>query len=449
MPIYFSTTSLLIAGAVLIAGLSLTCLLTLLSLRRDRNSLTLLRFREEQAQREVTSLEETVERLRLERSNLFAENREQAAQISSLETTLVESERQRKDQQEHLETTRQRMEKDFRILADRVFTEKSRTIRDLHQGELHSLLTPVREQLGEFKKKVEDVYDREARDRVSLGKEIEHLKQLNLQISDDAVNLTTALKGQSKLQGLWGEMILERLLEDSGLKKGHEYDVQTGLRDAQGQTRLPDVLIRLPEGREIIIDAKVSLIAYERACREKTGEEEQVYLKQHLESVKKHIAGLATREYHLLEGVNSPDFVLLFMPTEGAFQAAVSLEPDLLNQAMKKNVILASPSTLLAILKTIHHMWRQEEQSRNSLIIAKQAGNLYDKFIGFIDAFEEIGARLDQTGEAWETARTRLCTGRGNLVSRAESLKKLGIQTNKQPPQTIKQEFDHNHSTLG
>ena len=440
MQMYFSDSTLYILAGTVCAGLALLSLTSLMALRNARNRLVLYRIKEEQHQKEISSLEQTADRLRNERTSLFAENLDLAARTSSLQTSLEESAKQVAMQQAHLDTTRQQMEKDFQILAEKIFTEKSRTISDMHQGELHNLFNPVKEQLGEFRKKVDDVYDRELRDRISLIKEIEHLKRLNQQISDDAVNLTAALKGQTKVQGLWGEMILERLLEDSGLQKGHEYEIQVNRKDKNGQTRLPDVLIHLPRGREIIIDAKVSLNAFEKASRADKSEDEQLFIRQHLDSIKRHISTLSDKEYHLLEGVNSPDFVLLFIPTEGAFQTAVSQEPELLTLAMQKKVILASPSTLLAILKTIHHMWRQEEQSRNSLVIAKQAGNLYDKFIGFIESFEEIGSRLNQTSEAWEIARNRLCTGRGNLVSRAETLKKLGVQSNKQPPQTMKQE---------
>ena len=440
MQIYFSDTTLYILAGTVFAGLVLFSLTSLMALRKARNLLVQYRIKEEQHQKEISTLEQTADRLRNERAGLFAENRELAARISALQTSLDESAKQVAMQQEHLNETREQMEKDFQILAERIFTEKSRTISDLHQSKLHNLLFPVKEQLGEFRKKVEDVYDQELRDRISLIKEIEHLKRLNQQISDDAVNLTTALKGQSKVQGLWGEMILERLLEDSGLKRGHEYEIQVSRKDKNGRTKLPDVLVRLPRGREIIIDAKVSLNAFEKASRTDKPEDEQVFIRQHLDSLKRHISTLSEKEYHLLEGVNSPDFVLLFIPTEGAFQTAVSLEPELLTLAMQKKVILSSPSTLLAILKTIHHMWRQEEQSRNSLVIAKQAGNLYDKFIGFIESFEEIGSRLSQTSEAWDIARSRLCTGRGNLVSRADTLKKLGVQSNKQPPQTTMQE---------
>ncbi len=425
--------------AVIILCVSLTLFLcwTTIALLRERRYNLLLSFREEHHTSDVVALKETIERLRNERSSLFAENRDLSSRVSAQQTALAESEKQADAQLSLLTSTRDQMEKDFRIMAEKILAEKSSTISATHQLELNNLLQPVREQLGEFRKKVEDVHAEESKDRIILVKEIEHLKKLNLQISEDAVHLTSALKGQSKVQGLWGEMILERLLEDSGLKKGHEYQTQVALKDSNGHSKFPDVLIRLPQDRVIIVDAKVSLNAFEMASRAEHPQQELKYIKKHLDSLKKHIAGLAEKEYHLLENIQTPDFVLLFVPTEGAFQTAVTHDPDLITMAMQKKIILASPSTLIAILKIIHHMWRQEEQTRNSLAIAKQAGNLYGKFIGFVEAFEEIGARLDQSRDAWETARNRLSQGRGNLISRAEKMRSLGVQSSKTLPRSL------------
>lgn len=434
---YLNPSTLLTIAAALLAGLTLSLAYLLTILRHEHGRRLRLAAREELLTREIADLEETCDRLRTERTELFAQNRDLSSRLAALETTIAETENRSEEHRALLSATRQELEKDFRLLADRILTEKGASLRAGHREELQSILLPVREQLDQFRHRVEDVYDREARDRVSLIKEIEHLKQLNLRISDDAVKLANALKGQSKTQGLWGEMILERLLENSGLARGREFDVQVCLRDQRGRSRLPDVIVRLPGGREIIIDAKVSLTAYEKACRADREEDRQNCLRGHLDSLKRHIAGLAAREYHLLEEVNSPDFVILFLPTEGAFQEAVIREPGLLTWAMERNIILASPSTLLAILRTINHMWRQEEQARNSLAIAKQAGNLYDKFIGFVEAFEEIGARLQQSRDAWDMARNRLASGRGNLISRAEALRELGVQTSKNLPRSI------------
>ena len=264
-------------------------------------------------------LEEACERLRTERGELSAANRDLITRASSLETALQEAHRQKEMHHTLLEGTRREMEKDFLILAEKIFSEKSKTVTTRHLEDLQNLLFPVREQLADFRKKVEDVYDRESRDRISLANEIEHLKKLNLQISEDAVNLTSALKGQSKVQGMWGEMVLERLLEACGLQRGREFDTQIMLNDAGGQSRFPDVLVRLPQGRTIVIDAKVSLKSFEKACRADNDPEHEHHLQAHLDSMKRHITGLAAKEYHLLDGLNCPDFVILFLPTEGLF----------------------------------------------------------------------------------------------------------------------------------
>lgn len=440
---YLNNITLLALAFTLAGFLFLALLVSLSALRRERNNGILLGVRAEMHTGETATLTQTCDRLRAERHQLHEENRALTAELAVLQAMLEEKNNQVAARNELLESTRADMEKNFQILAERIFTEKGATLTRSHQEELARLLQPVREQLGDFKKKVEDVYDLETRDRVSLGKEIEHLKTLNQRISEDALNLTNALKGQSKVQGLWGEMILEHLLENSGLKAGHEFEVQVSLKDKNGQPRMPDVLVRLPRGREVIIDAKVSLKAYERMCRTDDRDEERRCTQQHIDSIRQHIRGLAAKQYHLLEGINSLDFIVLFVPTEGAFQTAVTNDPELLTAAMQKKIILASPSTLIAILRIIHHLWRQEDQTRNSLAIAKQAGNLYDKFIGFLESFEEIGVRLHQTRSAWEVARNRLVAGKGNLVSRAEGLKELGVQSNKTLPASIQTEDGH------
>lgn len=434
---YLSNSILLILAAITSAALFIALIVNISILQREKNKGILLGAREELHTKEIAALAQTSERLRAERNHRQLENNELSVQLASLKTTLEEKNRQIDSRNELLESTRHEMEKNFQLMAEKIFMEKGTAITHNQQEELTKLLQPVREQLGDFKKKIEDTYDRETRDRVSLIKEIEHLKTLNQQISGDAVNLTNALKGQSKTQGIWGEMILEHLLENSGLKQGHEFEVQVPLKDKNGQLRMPDVLVRLPGDREIIIDSKVSLKAYEQACRTDDRDDEKAFTQQHLNSIKQHIRNLSDKQYHLLDGINSLDFIVLFIPTEGAFQTAISNEPELLTAAMQKKIILASPSTLMAILRTIHHLWRQEEQTRNSLIIAKQAGNLYDKFIGFLESFEEIGVRLHQTRSAWEITRNRLVAGKGNLVSRAETLKELGVQSTKSLPSSI------------
>jgi DNA recombination protein RmuC len=415
-------------GAAVIGGI------LLVAYNRVQRSHLLLSLRMEQAGKNNRCLEDEAEQLRRERNNLREQNHRLERNTIGLEASLRETRTIARERQQLFEQTSQQMENDFSNLSRKVLAEQGRVLRNQHADGLETLLLPVRDQLDGFKKKVEDVYDRESRDRVSLIKEIEHLKNLNERISRDAVNLTQALQGANKLQGQWGEMVLERLLEESGLRPDREFETQVSIRDEQGKLKQPDVIIHLPGKRDVIIDAKVSLNSYLEACRTGDAEKQELHLKSHLASLQKHISGLSSKQYQQLPGLTTLDFVLLFIPVEGAFQAAVSGKPDLLTQAMRRRVVIAGPSTLLAILRTIHHMWRLDEQGRNGLVIAKEAGNLYDKFVGFVEAFTEVGTRLTQAKQSWQVAEKRLATGKGNLISRAASLKKLGVQPGKDLP---------------
>lgn len=413
----------------------------LLTMRLQRRHI-LLTLRLEQMTRNQRRLEDENNRLRDRRQALEDQCRRLASRNAGLEEAVALARQQAREQQEFFQRSRQQLEQDFRMLAQEVLGEKSARLAAEHEAGLRGLLEPVREQLRDFRKKVEDVYDRESRDRVAVVREIEHLKRLNERISADAVRLTEALRGSSKVQGQWGEMLLEKLLEDSGLRRGSEFDTQVAMKSGDGRRRQPDVIVHLPGRREIIIDAKVSLTAYVQAHETGDRRRQERLLDRHVESVKKHVSGLSAKRYQDLLDLGNLDFVLLFIPVEGAFQAAVSRQPDLLREAMRRKVILCSPSSLLAILRTIHHLWRLDEQNRNSLAIAKQAGNLYDKFVGFAEAFEEIGMRLEQTRQSWQTARKRLATGQGNLISRAQTLRELGVQPGRDLPPSLTRE-DH------
>jgi len=426
----------LLAGA---AGAALLILLTCLTIytRLGRRNLGLT-IRLEQAGKNIRRLEEGLDRLRAERDDLRLQQKKSMEIMAARQTELDNCRRLLQEREQLFSTVRDQMRRDFELLAGRVLKQQGKELDARHESGLQSLLDPMRRQLDEFKARVEEVYDKKSRDHAALVREIELLRQLNRQLSDDAIHLTRALQGSNKMQGQWGEMILEKLLEDSGLRKGREFETQPGMRNDEGRLRQPDVIVHLPDGRDIIIDAKVSLKAWTRAAHEQDNRKRQQLLKGHIDSLRSHIKGLGNKAYHRLPGVNTVDFVLLFMPAEGAFQAAVSLQPDLLTTAMRKKIILAGPSTLMAVLRTIHHLWRVDEQGRNSLAIAKQAGQLYDKFVGFVEAFEEIGFRLEQGRQSWQTARKRLVSGRGNLVDRVESLKKLGVQPERNLPEAVK-----------
>jgi DNA recombination protein RmuC len=396
-------------------------------------------LRLERLQEESRTHETEIQRLRAERNQLASECRAIDADNAALHTACTAMQRQVDEREMLLAEARKQIEQDFHVLAGRIINEKGEQLNQQHQSALTLLLRPFHDQLLEFKKKVEEVYDRDSRDRVAMIKEIEHLKQLNQQVSTDAAHLAQALRGSNKLQGQWGEMVLSRLLEASGLRNGKEFAVQVHCPTGEGTAYQPDVMVYLPENRTVIIDAKMSLKAFVEAHNAPEGPYREQQIRQHLDSIKKHINLLAAKQYHQLTGSGSLDFVLLFIPIEGAFQLAVERDPELLINAMQKKVILASPSTLLAILRTIHHLWRLDEQNRNSLVIAKQAGSLYDKFVGFVEAVEDIGLRLNQAQQAWHTARNRLTTGQGNLLARAEALKHLGVQASKTLPDSLRQ----------
>lgn len=419
------------------AGALVLALVFLLIQHRLQRRYWALSLRLERVQEQARAHGDEVERLRDERNQLAWECRTTENENASLRTSCTAQEQQIRERNALLAETRRQIEQDFNLLAGKIIAEKGEQLTSQHASALTLLLRPFHEQLAEFKKKVEEVYDHEARDRVSMIKEIEHLKQLNRQLSSDAANLAEALRGSNKLQGQWGEMVLARLLEASGLRNGTEFALQVSLKAEDGATLQPDALVYLPENRAVIIDAKVSLKAFAEAHNARDDACRRQQTRAHLDSVKRQINLLASKQYQHLTGAGSLDFVLLFIPIEGAFLLAVNEEPELLVSAMQRKVILTCPSTLLAILRTVHHLWRMDEQNRNSLAIAKQAGNLYDKFVGFTEAFEEIGLRLNQTQQAWHTARNRLSAGQGNLIARTEALKALGVQASKHLPDTL------------
>ncbi len=359
------------------------------------------------------------------------------SQMAELSTVLDEERKQANEKIALLNEARDHLKNEFQSLAQKIFEEKSAKFADQNRSAMDQLIVPLREQIGDFKKRVEDVYDKESRDRTALHAEINHLKELNQRISKEAVNLTRALKGDSKARGNWGEVILERVLEASGLQKGREYDVQVSLRDPEGRRYQPDAVIRLPEGKDVIVDAKVSLRDYEAFYGAETPEEKERHLSAHIEAMRTHLRGLVGKRYEALEGVRTLDFILMFVPIEAAFLAAVEKDGDLFAEAFEKNIMVVSPSTLLVTLRTIQNIWRHEYQNRNALEIAKKAGGLYDKFVGFVEALEEVGRQLDKAREAYRTAHDRLAVGKGNLLRRSQELKELGVKAGKELPQKL------------
>ncbi|PLX80989.1 MAG: DNA recombination protein RmuC [Desulfuromonas sp.] len=362
------------------------------------------------------------------RQRLETVNEENAA----IKSTLVS---ERKNSEEKLSLLRKmegELQTRFENLANQIFEAKSKTFADQSRTNLDTILKPFKEKISEFENKVTEVYTTEGKERHSLIKEVQRLQQLNQQISEDADNLTRALKGDTKTQGTWGEIVLERILEESGLRKGIEYDAQGGFRDADGKLLKPDVIVHLPEQKEIVIDSKVSLVAYERYVRAEEEAEREQALKEHLLSINAHLKNLESKKYDELPGVKSLDFVLMFIPIESAFMLAIEKDNEIFRKAFDQNIMIVSPSTLLVTLRTIENIWRYEHQNKNALKIAEQAGNLYDKFAGFVEDLEKIGTQLETTRKSYDAAHNKLTSGRGNLVSRAQGLIELGVKSRKQ-----------------
>ena len=316
----------------------------------------------------------------------------------------------------------------FKALANEILEEKSKRFTEQNQTNLGALLDPLKLRINEFQAKIEDNYIKEGKDRSALGEQVRQLMTLNQHLSEDAQNLTRALKGSSKTQGSWGELILERVLEASGLRKGHEYVVQESHTREDGTRALPDVVIQLPQGRSLVVDSKVSLIAYEEFAVTENEGERTAAGKRHLDSVKGHIKGLSEKNYQALYSLKSLDFVLLFVPIEPAFMLAVTANRDLFMDAYNRNVLLVSPSTLLFVVRTVAHLWRQEAQSRNAQEIARRGAELYDKFVGFVADMDSLGNRLKQAQGDFDDAHNKLTSGRGNLVSQAQKLRQLGVK---------------------
>lgn len=405
------------AGPYLLVALGGAALMALIAQQRSRLD-ALARLRAASAE---------LEALRDERDDLLVEN-------SRLQTRLEQEHVRHQEQLAVLEQARATLGQEFELLANRIFDAKAEKFDSTHRSGIEHTLAPLREQLKEFKSRVEDVYDKETRDRLSLKHQIDELQSLNRRISEDAVNLTRALKGDSKAQGNWGEVVLERLLEESGLRKGHEYHTQLSLQGPAGERRQPDVVVRLPDDKHVIIDAKVSLVDYERYFVAEDEASRAAHLKAHIGSIKNHIQGLSAKAYDDLEGIRTLDFVLIFIPVETAFLLAFESEPGLFKQAYDKNVILVSPTTLLATLRTIQSIWRYERQNRNAEEIALQAGRIHDQVVRISESLGEVGKHLGKSQDAWHTTMERLRTGRGNLLVMADKMEQLGAKTRKQLP---------------
>lgn len=375
--------------------------------------------------------------LRLLQNQFSIKKQELSTEITQL-TTILELERsQNKEKLEFREDTKKQLSNQFKTLANEILEEKSKKFTDQNKINLDQILEPLKIKISEFQGKVQEVYIQESKDRSALSEQVKQLMALNNQLSDDAHNLTRALKGQSKAQGNWGELILERVLEASGLRKGHEYNVQVSHIREDGTRVQPDVVIHLPENRHLIIDAKVSLTAYEIHANSDNDPECNAAIKKHLESVRSHIKELSEKNYHQLYGLQSFDFVLMFIPVEPAFMLAISHDSNLWLESWKKNILLVSPSTLLFVVRTVAHLWKQEQQNRNAQEIASRGAELYNKLASFVDDLDMLGKRLQQAQISYDDAYSKFSKGKGNVIRQAEMLKELGIKPSKSISQSL------------
>lgn len=422
--VLIASTSLLFAALAVIAALA--------------RQLQGVKIREATASERVTAKEAELEFLQSNHAELSEDNSSLKSEIqnyreelATVKTSLDLERKQFGEKLSLLNESREQLSTTFKNIANEIFEDKSKRFTATNKETLNAVLNPLQARIQQFEKRVEETYDKESKERFSLAKEIENLQKLNTRISEEAINLTNALKGDNKAQGSWGEFVLESILEKSGLVKGREYEVQVSLKDEEGGKAQPDVIVHLPESRDIIIDSKVSLKAWDAysAAEEESIKEEA--LKQHIVSIRNHVKLLSSKDYQNLVGVNSLDYVFLFMPIEASYSAALQEDPELFQFAFERNIIFVVPTTLLTTLKTVQNLWRLAQQNKNANEIAERAGALYDKFVAFVDNLDEVGERIDASKKSFEKAHNKLLSGRGNLVKRAESLKQLGAKTSK------------------
>ncbi|OAH99089.1 recombinase RmuC [Methylomonas methanica] len=369
-------------------------------------------------------------------------------QLLALKTENAELNTRQQEQHKHneekirlLQDAENQLKTQFENLAHKIFEERGKQFAEHNKTSIENLVAPLKQQLGEFKNRVESVYDNETKDRISLREEIVSLRRDTAKMNQEALNLTRALKGDHKTQGNWGEMILEKVLEQSGLRKGIEYETQGSFRDEDNRLFKPDVIVRLPENKDVIIDSKVSLVAYERYCSADDDNQRIEALKQHTEAVRNHIKGLSNKDYSSLKGLRSLDFVLLFMPIEAAFMAAFQADEKLFNDAFEHKIVVVTPTTLLATLRTVQNIWRYEQQNENARLIADKAGSLYDKIRGFVEDIEKLGNQLSTVQKTYDGIVNKLSSGGGNLLRQASALEELGVKVKKKLPKSLTEQL--------
>jgi DNA recombination protein RmuC len=385
---------------------------------------------------QVSEIEALRKKIEEERNSRIEFEKKTAA----LESDLENAQKMLLEEKKRLEEVKEQMKQEFAIIANKVLKENSEEFSQHSKKNIGDLISPLKERIERFEKRVEDTYEKGRKDQLELHDEFKKIYNLSVQLDKDAKNLTKALKSDSKQQGNWGEVVLERILEESGLVKGQEYQIQASGENVEGKVIRPDVVIQLPEDKFLIIDSKVSLTAYQEYVGLEEKDARERALKRHVDSVKKHVKELSEKNYPSIKDKNTPDFVLMFLPIEPAFAAAIQADHSIFNYAWERRVVIVSPTTLLATLRTIESIWRQEKQTRNALDIASQAGSLYDKFVGFTEDLDKIGNYLDKTQKSYEDAKKKLSEGRGNLVGQVEKLKTMGAKAQKSINQKLLEE---------
>ncbi|WP_291287432.1 DNA recombination protein RmuC [Flavobacterium sp.] len=396
-----------------------------------------LQLQKEQLENERRGFEKQLYSISSEKENIRTEKDSLAIQLSKKEVDFENLWERHKEQKNEVSELQEKFTKEFENLANKILEEKSAKFTEQNSENMKSILLPLQDKIQGFEQKVEQTHKESIDYHAALRQQILGLSEMNAQMSKETLNLTKALKGDSKMQGNWGELVLERVLEKSGLEKGREYEVQQSFTNAEGNRVLPDVVINLPDGKKMIVDSKVSLVAYEKWINEESELLKADFLKEHVNSIKRHVEQLGAKNYHDLYQIESPDFVLLFIPIEPAFAIALNEDSTLYNKAFDRNIVIVTPTTLLATLRTIDSMWTNQKQQENAFEIARQAGALYDKFEGFVTDLVRIGNKIKDTKTEYENAMSKLVDGRGNLVSSVEKLKKMGAKAKKALPENI------------
>lgn len=384
----------------------------------------------QKSEKTINELQEEIKGIQLAKEELVIENTKQDAQLQNLQLKYEEN-------QKDVEKLQEKFTKEFENLANKILEEKSTKFTEKNKENLASILNPLKEKIEGFEKKVETTHKESIDYHAALRQQILGLKEINAQMSKETLNLTKALKGDSKAQGNWGELVLERVLEKSGLEKDREYFVQQSFTNEEGKRILPDVVIHLPDNKKMIVDSKVSLTAYERYVNSDDETEKTQFVKEHVSSLKRHVEDLSDKKYEDIYEIDSPDFVLLFIPIEPAFALALNTDENLYSKAFEKNIVIVTPTTLLATLRTIDTMWNNEKQQKNAIEIARQAGALYDKFEGFISDLMRVGKKMDDAKKDYSAAMNKLVDGKGNLIVSIEKLKKMGAKAKKSLPESI------------